>query len=463
MTNLKKKIFLILFLILTFIANVSFASYSTVQMSVVEEPVATVQLGTNSKFEKKLVSKDLKNKEVTIQLQVTNNEKNLKPTGELVLVLDNSKSMTNKINSDQNTTRHDVVFKSAQSLITNLLKDNNDLKISVVSFSTNVDVSKEGTLSDASVVSKLSNDSTAINSAIDSIQTNGPRTDLESGLTLGAQQFSKDATNKYMVVLTDGVPNVSIGHNNPYYSDDVINATKAKLQSISKSGITLSTMLTGIDDESYVPSGTSKNFGQIITEVFGTSSNPTAGKFYYVTDDKAEQTIKTEIYNSLLPVSQSYKNITVTDYFPEEIINNFDFSYVEKANVGNISAEVDKKNNSITWTIPELASGKTATVQYKLKLKQDFDSKIVNKILNTNEKVDITYDDFNNKHQSKTTDITPKLKLVEPETPVKNETPKPTTLPKAGASTILGISVAVLSIIAIVSFVRYKYYNKNMK
>ena len=146
-------------------------------------------------------------------------------------------------------------------------------------------------------------------------------------------------------------------------------------------------MLTGIDDESYVPSGTSKNFGQIITEVFGTSSNPTAGKFYYVTDDKAEQTIKTEIYNSLLPVSQSYKNITVTDYFPEEIINNFDFFICRKANVGNISAEVDKKNNSITWTIPELASGKTATVQYKLKLKQDFDSKIVNKILNTNEKL----------------------------------------------------------------------------
>ena len=89
MTNLKKKIFLVLFLILTFIANVSFASYSTVQMSVVEEPVATVQLGTNSKFEKKLVSKDLKNKEVTIQLQVTNNEKKIKQTSEIYLVLNN--------------------------------------------------------------------------------------------------------------------------------------------------------------------------------------------------------------------------------------------------------------------------------------------------------------------------------------------------------------------------------------
>ena len=87
-----------------------------------------------------------------------------------------------------------------------------------------------------------------------------------------------------------------------------------------------------------------------------------------------EETVTT-IYNSLMPISQSYKNIQIVDYFPKEIIDNFDFAYVEKANIGEISAKVDTTNNSITWTIPELASGQTATVQYKLKLKQNFDSK----------------------------------------------------------------------------------------
>ena len=77
---MKKKIFTGLFLILILMANISFASYSTVTMSVVEEPVCTIELGENSKFEKKLISKDLANKEVTLQLQVTNGEEDFKPT-----------------------------------------------------------------------------------------------------------------------------------------------------------------------------------------------------------------------------------------------------------------------------------------------------------------------------------------------------------------------------------------------
>ena len=67
--NIKRKIFILLFLILILLTNLSFASYSTVTMNVVEEPVCTIELGENSNFEKKLISKDLNNKEVTIQLQ----------------------------------------------------------------------------------------------------------------------------------------------------------------------------------------------------------------------------------------------------------------------------------------------------------------------------------------------------------------------------------------------------------
>ena len=41
----------------------------------------------------------------------------------------------------------------------------------------------------------------------------------------------------------------------------------------------------------------------------------------------------------------------------------------EEANIGNISAQVDPETNSITWTIPELEVGQTATVQYNIKIK----------------------------------------------------------------------------------------------
>ena len=442
---MKKKIFLGIFLILIFIANMSFASYSTVQMEVVEEPVCTIQIGENSKFEKKLVNKDLANKEVTLQLQVTNEEQSAKPTGELMLVLDNSDSMNELVDPDneQSESRKDLIFESSKTLVSNLLEGNDNLQIGIVSFSSNVDSSQEGTSADANVVAALSNNATELNNAISNIEANGPRTDLDAGITLASKQFTQNNNNKYMIVLTDGVPNIALGYNNPYYSDDVINTTKAKLQQLENEGINITTMLTGIDDEDYTPINIEKTFGEIINEIFGTEKNPTTGNFYYVTDDEVEETITNDIYNSLLPVSQSYKNIVIKDYFPQEIIDNFEFAYVSDTNIGEISAEVDPTDNSITWTIPELASGQTATVQYTLKLKEDFDSSIVNKLLDTNEKVDITYKDFNNKDQSQTSDVTPVLRLTEP----------PAVLPKAGMTTILitvGVAVVALLIFSLI-------------
>lgn len=455
---MKKKIFLVLFLILILIANISMASYSTVQMEVVEEPVCTIELGENASFEKRLIEKNLTNKEVTIQLQVVNNESTTKPTGELVLVLDNSNSMNETVDEAQTTTRKDLIFESAKTLISNLLENNDDLQIGIVSFSSYynpsepTDISQEATLADANVVSNLSTDASALSLAIDNIEANGPRTDLDAGITLASQQFTEEANNKYMIVLTDGVPNISLDHNNPYYSDDTINATKTKLQQLDSQGIQITTMLTGISNEDEVPFGNTKTYGQIITEIFGTEESPTVGNFYYVTDDQAEETITTDIYNSLLPVSQSYTDIVIKDYFPQEIIDNFEFAYVSDANIGEISAEVDPSDNSITWTIPELASGETATVQYTLKLKENFDSSIVNKLLDTNERVDITYKDFNNEDHDETSDVTPVLRLTEP----------PAELPKAGLTTILIIlAVATIGLLTF-SLIKLNTY-KNIK
>ena len=447
---MKKKIFLGLFLILILVANISMASYSTVQMEVVEDPVCTIQLGDNASFEKRLISQDLANKEVTLQLQVVNNEAAAKPTGELMLVLDNSNSMNETVDESETTTRKDLIFESAKTLVSNLLEGNEDLQVGIVSFSSNVEVAQEGTSADANVVSNLSSDANTLNSAIDNIEANGPRTDLDSGITLASEQFTEANNNKYMIVLTDGVPNIALGHNNPYYSNDVINATKAKLQELDGQGIQITTMLTGITDENRVGTGNedSKTFGQIINEIFGTEESPTVGNFYYVTDAEVEQTITNDIYNSLLPVSQSYTDIVIKDYFPQEIIDNFEFAYVSDANIGEISAEVDTTDNSITWTIPELASGQTATVQYTLKLKQDFDSSIVNKLLDTNERVDITYNDFNGNPQEQTSDVTPVLRLTEP----------PAVLPYAGMTTIL-ITLGVAAVgLLVFSIIKLKFY-----
>ena len=449
---MKKSVLVTLFLVLILIANLSFATYETVTMEVVEEPVCTIEIGENSKFEKRLIEKNLNNKEVTLQLQVTNEETALQPTGEIMLVIDNSKSMEDIVSGT--TTREDLVVESAKTLVNTILDGNENLRVGVVSFSTNEEVSKEGTIEDATLVSDLSTDSQALVSAISNIQYTGPRTDLESGLSLASQYFTEQDNNKYVIVLTDGVPNVALNYDKVYYSDDVINKTKAQLQALDTAGYDVITMLTGISNADDVPAtrDDDKTYGDIIEEIFGTETNPTVGKFYYVQDSEIEQTITEDIYNDLLPIEKVLTNITVTDYFPQEIIDNFEFAYVSEANIGTISAQVNPEDNSITWTIPELNPGETATVQYTLKLKEDFDSSIVGKLLDTNEKVDITYTDFDGEQVSDTSDVTPKLRLTEP----------PVELPKAGTPIMIALFTVGIGLF-IYSFVKLTITNKNMK
>ena len=280
----KSKILFILFLLITLISTISSASYSNVTMSVVEEPVCTINFGNNSTFTKQLISKDLNNKEVTLQLQVQNNEESTKPTGEVMVVIDNSKSMLEKVTDTQ--TREDLVINSAKTLISNLLQDNTKLKIGVVSFSTNTDISKEGTAEDAKLISDLTNDSTSLLKSISNIEYNGPRTNLESGITLAQKYFTEDtdSSHKYLIVLTDGVPNVAINYDKNYYSDDVITKTKTALSSLSSKVDNVYVMLTGITDGDVVAAPSTKTYNQIISEVFGTTEKPTIGNFYYVND-----------------------------------------------------------------------------------------------------------------------------------------------------------------------------------
>ena len=449
---MKKSVLITLFLILILVANISLASFETVTMTVVEEPVCTIEIGENSSFEKRLIEKNLNNKEVTLQLQVTNEETSIQPSGEIMLVIDNSMSM--KENIEETTTREDLVIESANTLVNTILEGNNNLKVGVVSFSTNADVSLEGTINDANLVSDLSSDPQALTSAISNIQYTGPRTDLEAGLSLASQYFTEEDNNKYMIVLTDGIPNVALDYDGMYYSDDVINKTKAQLQALDTAGYNVITMLTGITEAEDVPATRpdDKTYGDIIEEIFGTESAPTVGKFYYVQDSEIEQTITNDIYNDLLPIEQVLTDIVITDYFPQEIIDNFEFAYVSKPNVGTISAEVNTENNSITWTISELQLGETATVQYTLSLKEDFDSSIVGIILDTNERVDISYTDLNGEPVKDTSDVTPKLRLTEP--PVK--------LPAAGTPIMIALFVIVVGTI-VYSFVRFNTLNRNMK
>lgn len=457
---MKKKISIALCLLLILISTIVFAS-TPVKMEIVENNICNIKLNENSKFEKKIVSSELDKKQVTLQLQV--NKINKVPEGELMLVIDNSSSMTDKVGE---VTRKDLVLNSANKLIENLLALNSStLKIGIVSFSSSSEVSEQGTEKDAKLISDFTNDFSILKEKINSIEGTGAYTDLDAGLKLAQKTFSTEDNNKYLIVLTDGLPNMCVGSSDLVSVEaleKVISTTNETLKSLKN--INVISLLTGISSEEAVfktdTTGKSYTYGQVIQGVFGTTAQPTIGKFYKINDNEIEKTITEQIYADLVPVEQTLKDITIVDYFPQYIIDNFEMAYVEGMDALKISSEIDKETNSITWTIPELKAKETLKVQYTLTLKDEFNEKIIDQILDTNQKVEINYKDFDNTEKTTESTVTPKLKLTaikaeEPKTeptitePTKDETKAPEELPKTGAPILFGfITVATVSTIA---------------
>lgn len=459
---MKKKIALTIFLIIMMMTTSVFATAKSadVKMEVVEDNVCTIKLNEKANLEKKLVEYDLDKHQVTLQLKVNNAAEAKIPSGEMMLVIDSSNSMDQKV--DDNTTRKELVLNSANKLVESLLKANpTTLKIGVVTFSTSSQKDENGNLiigteADAQKVCDFTNNVQTLKSKISAIEGTGQYTNLDSGLKLAKSQYTSEDNNKYMIVLTDGLPNIAIGHNDlTSYKGltDVITATKATLKSLDN--VDVMTMLTGIDteDATFRMEGENKyTYGQVIQEVFGTESKPTVGKFYKINDNQIEKTITETIYRELLPVENALTDIVVKDYFPEYIVNNFEMTYVEGIDTSNVSAKIDTETNSITWNLAKLEANQSATIQYRLTLKDEFDEKIIGEILNTNDSVEVTYKDFDGSSKTEKSDVTPKIKLTKIEVPVDN-TVAPEPIPKAGSPMVI---VGMILVVAVAMFFGYK-------
>ena len=441
------------------------AANEDVTLVKVKDNVCTIKLGEDGEVIKQLISVDNEKKEVTLQIDVKNlksKEEETKPT-EMFLVIDDSKSMSdNTLISGK--TRKEAVFTAAKTLAEQILKEQPSTKIGVVSFSSNSEMSKEGTLEDAKLIIEPSNKIDEITSAIDNIQTTGGRTNIDAGLQTAKAHFSTETTlNKYLILLTDGVPNNSVG-TSLTYSGNTAKNTKATLKSIQDSGINIITVMTGVNSTYQPdPDGTSsaeaagKTYKDLAEEIFGTQESPTYGKFYYVLDESVENTITKDVYQDVsVVIENEIKDITVVDYFPLNIVENYDFEIFEEANIGTVTPTVDTKNNSITWKITTLKAGETASFKYKLKLKEKFNEKIINVETPTNQKVDVEYTGTDGTNKKATSDVTPSIMLKKDVTPEpKPEEPKdnsiaPNPIPQTGdnlAFVVLGMVVLAVGLV----------------
>ena len=430
------------------------------KLEIVENNICTIKINDFSTFEKKIVDYDLEKKELTIGLTIKNTAEEIEnPPFEVVLVIDNSLSMIqNKVSTD--TTRLKAVTDSAKKL-TEKLFENENMKVAVVSFSTG---DNEGTISDAKLRTKLTSDSKKVLSSINEIaidDTQGPRTNIDAGLQVAKTCFSKEENNKYIILLTDGVPNTAVGGPTFTYSADTATKTKATLKKIDKEGINIISAMIGLDENVVEPT-TSLTYKALSEEIFGTNAKPTVGKFYYVSDKNIEKSICETIFSNIVDTTvNTLTNIDIYDYFPQEIVDNFDFKYVTSPNLGKVSTKIDTEKNCIIWHIDELKPQTSGFLSYKLTLKDKIDTSIINLVLNTNKKVDISANEIktdDGKNVVSST-VTPKVKVTLP----KDTTVSNTTIPQTGDTNAPMIITMFALIICAFVGIRFYLLNRDVK
>lgn len=494
-------VFFLVFLISTCVFAGSPVASGDATMKLVEDNVCSINFGKYGSFEKKMTKIDTTNKTIDIQLTATNNQEKLKEetktediikAGEVVFLIDGSRSMsvnetesTNNTQNDQSTakkSRGEVVLESAQKLADKLFEAKSDIKIGIVEFATSTDNSKRGTDDDAKArTNGLATSKEEVTKALEDVKESkmGAQTDLEIGLKKAEEMLNTSSTDnkqKYIIVFTDAIPNVANGvipetfsdeemaaGNQGFksaYDDKVFVPTKNKLADLANKGINVISLLINMtDDEIQMSTETPKpTYKEVANRIFGTETNPTAGPVYYVTDENVENTVTEKIFTDLketktetvMPENKyELTDIVIKDYFPQNIIDNFSFALLTKPEIGEISATVDKADNSITWKISKLEPGETAKFTYRLKLNNQFDSDIVGINLPTNKNVTIDYKENNVQGPMVQNDKCP---IVALDVEAKKDIPQTGSNTWVVVSTLVGAAI----IIGTISFVNYR-------
>lgn len=421
MKNFQKISFFFILLIIVMIANISMAY--TMQIVKEKSSNGTLVDGQGS-IEKKIKKINSDKGEITIQIDLQNLLKETEENSEVVLVLDNSGSMMSAVDDSNTQTRKKVVTEASKNLVNQLVESSNGVKIGITAFSESIDLTQS-----------LTNDVTVLTNALtkyEMLSTGG--TDIGSGVEKATQMFTPVCENKIIILFTDGVPSSCRGS-----SINPIVETKEYLEEVNKDSKIIS-IISGIFNES-------------VTQIFGTEENPTTDKIYNIEDVDINEILQNTVFSDIMnQVEKPFQDITITDYFPKEILDNFDFIYEENPSFGIVSKEIDKDSRSIAWKIEKLKAGETASFSYKLKLKENVATSILDKTLDTNEKVVLKYTDYLKKEHTLEID-TPSVKLTKEKVDQnisKDNTISNSKIPEAGRwnmGLIIGISIVLFSVL----------------
>lgn len=398
-----KKIY-IMFITITLLVGICGSVNATelkTRLDVIQQASETKYLENDQGYiSKTIVDSNAETGEVTIELKLSNtkekqeNSDNSHSNGkntEIYIIIDESGSMYDKL--DNGKTRRETVREASKALAKTVLEKYKNVKIGIIKFA-----------DEAEMTSILTDNIEQINSAIDTYT--GGATDLYDALVLAKNSYSQNDTNKLAVILTDGCPNsASVNEDSEGNYISVSDITKQELINLNNSGVSIIAMMTELEDKITAE------------EIFGTPETPTVGKYYYIADAQIEEVIKNNIYSDIVDQihvpNAEINTVKIVDYFPEDITENFEFSYVGNASTGTASEGIDEETKTISWDIGTLKGDEVAILKYKLKIKDMKNTDILNKTIATNEKVVLTYKDTESKDYTVELTSSPKIQLSE--------------------------------------------------
>lgn len=421
---------------------------------------------------KTIVDSNKDSGEVTIELKLENKPKveEEQNKSEVLFVIDNSPSMDFVTSTGK--TRKEIVLNSASKLISSIYENYENVNVGIIEFN-----GKDASKYDATLIQRATQNKemvlSKINEQLDRKTVSG--TNIEAGLLKAETSFDKDIKNKIVILLTDGIPNVDISGNNG--TDDVKNEinkkialnTKNRILELKQEGIYTIAMLTGLSESD---GNTDKNgnvFDRTNTieeelaaseEIFGTKENPITDRYYIATNVEIDKVISEDMFEDVsTKVQNPINSVKVVDYFPKDITDNFDFSYVENPNIGTVSDTIDKENNTIEWNVGELKGNQVASLKYKLKIRDMKNTALLNKTIDTNQKVVLTYKDRDLKDYTIILSSSPKIQLSE----IKENINKDNTIankifPNTGLGAKIIICIIPVVLLSIIMYKKYKGY-----
>lgn len=348
----------------------------------------------------------------------------------------------------------------------------------------------EGTVNDGEIVVNLTNQTSALTNGIKNMNPEETQyyINLQAAIRLAKNSYSENV-NKILISLYDNVPSIAIGVENqvsyggvtPYDTleeavvakhEKIVSYTKSEILSLQEENIDF--ILLRPEDTSFDQDWYDKESGQLnyefdgspyVQELYGTLENPTYGKMYSLDNNSLETIVTEYIYQDVMEeVGTSLTSVIVKPYFSQKILENFDISFEENANIDISTLE----EGYITWNVGNLENGKSSEIHYTLTMKNIEKSELLNQEIPITDKVEVSYVNYADTQKNATITTSPLIQLIEKEeieepnanqntnTPATDDTVAPGTIPQAGATMTIWLGVSLVLFTAIIGYMKLR-------